>query len=129
MSLKNIGNSLSIFGEGEKIKGFISSLKEYSSFLDSINAKSLKGLKSLSSAFSIFSENKELSQATQSLKALLGMMDGFSGKQKELDKIVILKTDFCTYVVNSRRTTNFKYATQKITLSELYQCVTHYMRF
>lgn len=87
MSLKNIGNSLSVFGEGEKIKGFISSLKEYSSFLDSINAKSLKGLKSLSRAFSIFSENKELSQATQSLKTLLGMMDGFSGKKKELDEI------------------------------------------
>ena len=53
MSLKNIGNSLSVFGEGEKIKGFISSLKEYSSFLDSINAKSLKGLKSLSGASQI----------------------------------------------------------------------------
>ena len=129
MSLKNIGNSLSVFGEGEKIKGFISSLKEYSSFLNDIGTKSTKGFSALTNAFSIFGKENEIPQATESLKTLLGVMDGFSGKQKELDKIVILKTDFCTYVVNSRRTTNFKYATQKITLSELYQCVTHYMRF
>lgn len=87
MSLKNIGNSLSVFGEGEKIKGFISSLKEYSSFLNDIGTKSTKGFSALTNAFSIFGKENEIPQATESLKTLLGVMDGFSGGKGELKSI------------------------------------------